>query len=234
MKYHFYALLLSILSTAALADTEAGKPAPLQSGDQVVFSYRKYVQSEPTSEPVLEERAASYSSHIESDSGTEILLRYKNGTADVLDKELAFIASINKAGERKTLPADAVQHWMPKTELKPGMKWSFENHWESPASNESFYKCRFDGEYKARSSAGERDVTINGKVVRLPVIVVDIEGKTYLQVCEGTMPYIRERRVYSKDLHLVLEHDYIARDTFGKLFSGKLNTVTAVKTKSPL
>ncbi|MDO6387880.1 hypothetical protein [Uliginosibacterium sp. 31-12] len=234
MKGLISMLALSILSTSVWADPDPSKPDPLQSGDQVSNAFRKYVQDAPGSEPVLENRTLTYSYAIESDSASEILLRYGNGSAEVLDKKLAVIASISKTGERRAIPADAVEHWMPKTELKPGMKWSFENHWESPASNESAYVCRFDGEFKARSSASERDVSINGQIVRLPVTVVDIEGKTYLQVCEGAVPYTRERRVYSKDLHLVLEHEYLSRDPFGKLFEGWLQTVTAVTTKNRL
>lgn len=234
MKGLISTLALSILSTSVWADPDTGKPGPLQSGDQASYSFKKYVQEGPGETPVLEERSYSSSYAIETGSDAEILFRFKNGAADVYNKNLALIASINKAGERKAVQADAIKHWMPKTELQPGMKWSFENHWESPAANDSTYKCRYDGEFDAKSSASEREIKINGKLVRLPVTVVNIEGKTRLQVCQGSMQHSRERRVYSKDLNLVLEHEYIVQDSFGKLYGGWLNTVTAVTTKAPL
>ncbi len=218
MKYLASAIVLSLLDSHALAAGDANTLRPLKGGDKLTRALQKYVQDTPDAKPTLDEKISSSTYSVESEAGNERILRSKSGSAEVYGKDLALIATINKDGERKEIEADKVKHWMPKTELAPGMKWSFSERHEQVASN-STKMCQWFGEYDAVSSAAEHDQKINGKVVRLPVIVIEVRGQTFIRNCNGTGSERQERYVYSKDLDLVLEHSEIIRSSFGALLS---------------
>lgn len=232
MKLITPAIVLSLLCANAFAADAAPAIGAIKHGDRITQAVQKYTQEAPSAAPVLEEKISSSTYTVESGAGDELLLRYKSGSAEVFGKDLALIARINKEGERKDIESDTVKHWMPKTELKPGMKWSFENQYEVDSSS-STRTCKYYGEYDAVSSAGEREQKINGTTVKLPVIVVDIRGRVNVQICRNaTGSNVEERYVYSKDLNLVLEHSTLRQDAYGKLLgnTNRLLKVTAIST----
>lgn len=229
MKITITAFLLSLLSASALADTEATVLKRIKAGDKIGISVQSYTQAEIFLPPQLQEKRLTGTYLVESETGEERVLKFANGNRDIYDKNQALIAVIRK-GERKDLAKAAVRHWMPKGELTAGMKWSFEAMESSPASNAPEHICDFDGAYKASASDSMRELTINDKPVSIKVVVVDIDGHVNLRTCEGTATHLKERYVYSKDLDLVLEHEILRLDPFGKMLGGTANNLMKVNT----
>ncbi|MDO6387881.1 hypothetical protein [Uliginosibacterium sp. 31-12] len=230
MKRIVPAIALSLLCANACAADGTTPVSTIRNGDRITRSLQKYTQETPTSKPVLEEKIASTSYTIESGAGDERVLRSRNGAAEILGKDLALIATINKNGERKDIDPETVKHWMPTTELKPGMKWSFSERHEQVASN-STKMCQWFGEYDAVSYADERDQNINGSIVRLPVIVIEVRGRVNIRNCVGSGSDREERYVYSRDLDLVLEHSSLSLSSYGKLLgSSQQLSITSIST----
>ncbi|GAB2898031.1 hypothetical protein GCM10027046_29700 [Uliginosibacterium flavum] len=228
MKIAITCAALCLLSASASAELDSTAPNRIKVGDKINLTVQRYEQESPSEPSILQEKKSSASYSIDSDTGEERSVKYSNGAIEVFNKKLAFIASVSKNGERKDLKPSAIKNWMPTSDLKAGMKWTFETLWEAEASNAARHMCQFDGGYKARSSDSERDLTIDGKLVHLNVTVVDIEGNISLRTCEGDAWRVQERYVYSKDLDLIIEHNILQKDPFGKMLGGASNRLLKV------
>ncbi|MDQ7988943.1 MAG: hypothetical protein REI09_04840 [Candidatus Dactylopiibacterium sp.] len=235
MKIGVTALLLGLLSSALFAQSAPTAPARIKAGDKVRVSVQTYAQEDAFSPPALRDKRLAATYLVESDDGTERVLKYANDNRDVYDKRAALVAVIRN-GVRKDLAPAGIKHWKPAGELAPGMKWSFTTLESSPATNAPEHICDFDGAYQASSSGGVRVVNIDGKPARLTVVVVDVEGRLNWRGCDGSALRVKERYVYSADLDLLLERDTLHQDPFGKMLGGSGNLmmkVTAVTTAAP-
>lgn len=237
MKNLSVLLALGLFPAFAFSQTEPAALDHIKAGDKVAFSVQTYTQEVAGTAPVLQPRRAAGSYLVESDSGAERVLDYGKGNRLFQSGDQALIAYTGKEGQRIDLPPKSVRHWMPREELKAGMKWSFSALDQSQAINASEHTCDFDGAYKATASDGTHELKINGQTQTVKVVIVSIEGNINLRGCEGTAQRITEHYAYSKELDLVLEQEMLRVDPFGKMLgttSNRLMKVTGLTTTKAL
>jgi hypothetical protein len=225
-------LLLSFVVSGASAQESAPKAGPQQIGpvkvgSRITSQFRRYIQADQFGPMVLEDKALTTTYVLESDDSDGRAFKYRNGITLLYGTDNSFVGSVSKDGERKVQTPESIKHWMPSTEIKPGMTWKYSVF--RPVGTNGTSTCRFNETYSAKARPAERELSIAGVPTHIDAVEVDVDGTGHVEgACEGDYYYYKEVYVYSKALNLIIEYGYQGQDGYKKMVGGNANHVDVV------